>query len=167
MISSAFVRRVLLSAAIVAPVMLRAQESGIPVGNAAPNATLETLDGKPAQLSQWIGKSPVLLEFWASWCSNCKALEPELAKVAKKFGRDVKFVGVAVSANQTPERVKRYIQVHALPIEMLYDRTGTAVDAYDVPATSYVVVIDRRGKVVYTGSGGGQDLTAAIRKAML
>ena len=167
MLSSAFVRRVVLSAAIAVPSMLRAQESGIPVGNTAPNATLETLDGKPAQLSQWIGKSPVVLEFWASWCSNCKALEPEMAKVVKQFGRDVKFVGVAVSANQTTERVKRYMQVHALPIEMLYDRTGTAVDAYDVPATSYVVVIDRRGKVVYTGSGGGQDLTSAIRKATL
>ncbi len=167
MLSTAFVRRVLLTAAVVTPAMLSAQESGIPVGNIAPNATLETLDGKPAQLSQWIGKSPVVLEFWASWCSNCKALEPEMAKVAKEFARDVKFVGVAVSANQTPERVKRYLQVHALPVEMLYDRTGTAVDAYDVPATSYVVVIDRRGKVVYTGSGGGQDLTAAIRKATL
>ena len=167
MLFSPIVRRVLLSVAIAAPVMLSAQESGIPVGNVAPNATLETLDGKPAQLSQWIGKSPVVLEFWASWCSNCKALEPEMARIAKQFGHDVKFVGVAVSANQTPERVKRYMQVHALPVEMLYDRTGTAVDAYDVPATSYVVVIDRRGKVVYTGSGGGQDLTAAIKKAML
>ncbi len=167
MLSSAFIRRVVLSAAIVAPAILSAQESGIPVGNAAPNATLETLDGQSAQLSQWIGKTPVVLEFWASWCSNCKALEPEMLKVAKQFGRDVKFVGVAVSANQTPERVKKYMQVHVLPVQMLYDRAGTAVDAYDVPATSYVVVIDRRGKVVYTGSGGGQDLTTAIKKAML
>jgi peroxiredoxin len=93
-------------------------------------------------------------------------LEPELQKVARQFGQQVKFVGVAVSANQTPERVKRYMQMHPMPVEMLYDRTGTAVDAYDVPATSYIVVIDRAGKVVYTGSGGSQDLTAAIRKAL-
>jgi thiol-disulfide isomerase/thioredoxin len=132
----------------------------------APNAALETLDGKPAQRSSWIGRQPVVLEFWASWCSNCKALEPELQKVAQQFGRQVKFVGVAVSANQTPERVKRYMQMHPMPVEMLYDRTGTAVDAYDVPATSYIVVIDRAGKVVYTGSGRSQDLTAAIRKAL-
>ena len=160
------VRRFALSAALAAPAFLGAQEAGIPVGNAAPNATLETLDGRPAQLSQWVGHTPVVLEFWASWCSNCKTLEPEILKVAKAFGRQVKFVGVAVSANQTPERVRRYIQAHALPVEMLYDRQGTAVDAYDVPATSYVVVIDRNGKVVYTGSGGAQDLTAAIRKAL-
>jgi thiol-disulfide isomerase/thioredoxin len=152
--------------AVLAPALVGAQEAGIPVGNMAPNAALETLDGKPAQLSTWIGRQPVVLEFWASWCSNCKALEPELQKVAKQFGQQVKFVAVAVSANQTPERVKRYLQAHPMPIEMLYDRTGTAVDAYDVPATSYIVVIDRAGKVVYTGSGGSQDLTAAIRKAL-
>ena len=166
MISTSALRRFLLSAAIAAPAWLGAQEAGIPVGNVAPNATLETLDGKPAQLSQWVGRMPVVLEFWASWCSNCKALEPEMQKVARAYGRQVKFVGVAVSANQTPDRVRRYIQQHALPMEMLYDRAGTAVDAYDVPATSYVVVIDRTGKVVYTGSGGTQELTAAIRKAL-
>lgn len=164
--SLSLVRRLVLTAAVMVPALAGAQEAGIPVGNTAPNAMLETLDGKPAQLSKWIGSQPVVLEFWASWCSNCKALEPELQKVAQQFGRQVKFVGVAVSANQTPERVKRYLQVHRLPVEMLYDRTGTAVDAYDVPATSYIVVIDRAGKVVYTGSGGGQDLTAAIRKAL-
>ena len=102
----------------------------------------------------------------ASWCSNCLALEPEILKVAKEFGKQVKFVGVAVSANQTPERVRRYIRQHALPVEMLYDRHGTAVEAYDAPATSYIVVIDKAGKVVYTGSGATQDLTAAIRKAL-
>jgi len=160
------IRRVALTAALVAPAWVGAQESGIPVGSMAPNAALETLEGRPAQLSQWLGKQPMVLEFWASWCSSCKALEPELQKVTRQFARQVKFVGVAVSANQTPERVKRYMQAHPIPIEMLYDRHGTAVDAYDVPATSYVVVIDRAGKVVYTGSGGTQDLTAAIRKAL-
>lgn len=164
--SLTFVKRLALAVAIAAPTALHAQEAGIPVGNTAPNATLQTLDGEPAQLSQWIGRMPVVLEFWATWCSNCKALEPEMVKAAKAFGRQVKFVGVAVSANQTPERVKRYMQQHATGVEMLYDRTGTAVDAYDVPATSYVVVIDRAGKVVYTGSGGTQDLSAAIRKAL-
>ena len=164
--SLSFVRRLALTAAIAAPAVLRAQEAGIPVGNVAPNATVQSLDGRPVQLAQWIGKTPVVLEFWATWCSNCKALEPEMVKVSKAFGRQVKFVGVAVSANQTPARVKRYMQVHPTGVEMLYDRTGTAVDAYDVPATSYVVVIDRAGKVVYTGSGGTQDLTAALRKAL-
>jgi len=35
-----------------------------------------------------------------------------------------------------------------------------------VPATSYVVVVNKAGKVVYTGLGGKQDLEAAIKKAL-
>jgi peroxiredoxin len=73
---------------------------------------------------------------------------------------------VAVSFNQSPERVKLYAAKHKLPYEVLFDRSGNASDVYDVPATSYVVVLDRAGKVVYTGQGGDQNIDAAVRKAM-
>ena len=43
---------------------------------------------------------------------------------------------------------------------------ATPPSAYDVPATSYVVVINKAGKVVYTGLGGDQDLEAAIKKVL-
>lgn len=151
--------------AIVAPQRAAAQEVGLPVGTTAPAALLETLDGKPVNLGQYLGKTPVVLEFWATWCSNCEKLEPAMRAAAAKHGRRVKFVGVAVSVNQSPERVRRYAAAHRLPLEVLYDRKGDASEAYDVPATSYVVVIDRAGKVVYTGVGGDQDIEAAIRKA--
>ena len=39
-------------------------------------------------------------------------------------------------------------------------------NTYDAPATSYVVVLDKTGKVVYTGVGGKQDVEAAVKKAM-
>lgn len=156
---------VLLTAS-VAPGCARAQDMGIEVGAKAPGATVYTLDGSAVNLSQFIGKSPVLLEFWATWCPNCKELEPTLKSVAAKYGRQVRFVGVAVSVNQSPERVKAFVAKHHLPGEQVFDTKGEASGAYDAPATSYVVVIDRSGKVVYTGLGGDQDLEAAIKKAL-
>jgi thiol-disulfide isomerase/thioredoxin len=166
MLSSSLRGVIALAALVALPTSLHAQEAGIAVGATAPNAALITLDGRPAQLSQWIGKTPLVLEFWASWCGNCRALEPELQRVTRQFGSSVKFVGIAVSANQTRERVKRHLQVRPMPVEMLYDDTGAAGDAYDIPATSYIVVINKQGKVVYTGSGGGQTLGAALRLAV-
>lgn len=149
-----------------APRAARAQDLGIEVGKMAPGAKVTTLDGKPADLAAYLGKTPVLMEFWATWCPNCKELEPTLLDVAKKYGTRVKFIGVAVSVNETPDRVKRFVELHGLPGDQFFDGKGNATDAYDVPATSYVVVLDKTGKVVYTGLGGKQDLEAAIKKAL-
>jgi thiol-disulfide isomerase/thioredoxin len=154
----------ILALALAPAATLHAQELGIAVGSAAPAVAVQTLDGKPANLDRWIGKTPVLLEFWATWCPNCKALEPAMTAAARKYGGRVKFVAVAVSVNQSAERVRRHLASHPMPLEFVYDADGNATGEYDVPATSYVVVIDRAGKVVYTGLGSEQDLDAALRK---
>lgn len=150
----------------VAPRALHAQELGIELGSTAPAAKVHTLDGKESDLAQYVGKSPVVMEFWATWCENCKELEATLLAVAKKYSAQVKFVGVAVSVNQSPERVKAFVAKHNIPGDQYFDTKGNATGAYDVPATSYVVVLNKAGKVVYTGLGGKQNLDAAIKKAL-
>ena len=149
-----------------APVSARAQDIGLEIGSAAPPAKVFTLDGKEADLAQYIGKTAVVMEFWATWCPNCKELEPTLVAALKKYGNQVKFVGVAVSVNETPERVKAFVEKHGLPGDHYFDAKGNASGAYDAPATSYVVVINKAGKVVYTGLGGKQNLDAAIKEAL-
>ena len=149
-----------------APALAAQDEIGVPVGAAAPGAVVHTLDGKSVNLDQYIGKSPVVLEFWATWCSNCKELEPKFLDMVKKYSPKVTFVDVAVSVNQSPERVKLYAQKYHYTQAMVYDTDGNAVSAYNVPATSYVVVINKAGKVVYTGLGGDQDLEGAIKRAL-
>ena len=144
----------------------RAQEMGLALGTKGPDAAMETLDGTPANLATAIAGKPAVIEFWATWCANCKALEPTLVAAQKKYGAQVAFVGVAVSVNQSAERVRRYTAEHMLGFTHFYDRRGVGVEVYDVPATSYVVVLDKAGKVVYTGVGGKQDIEGAIQKAL-
>jgi thiol-disulfide isomerase/thioredoxin len=148
------------------PSLGRAQESGIDIGTKGPAAAVQTLDGKTIDLSSYVGKGPVLIEFWATWCPNCKELEPALLATQKKYASRVRFVGVAVSVNQSPAKVKAYVAKHGIRHDILFDANGKAAEAYDVPATSYVVVLDGKGKVVYTGLGGKQDLEAAVKKAL-
>lgn len=142
-----------------------AQDLGIEVGSQAPAVTVQSLDGKQVDLGQYIGKTPMLIEFWATWCANCRELMPALLEAEKKFGKKVKFVALAVAINQSPERVRRFIAAHPLPHETFYDTEGKAAGAFDAPATSYVVVLNKAGRVVYTGLGGKQDLEAALKKA--
>ncbi len=158
------VLRTLTALLFTTPLALAAQDLGIKIGAVAPAAMVEGLDGAPVDLAKYIGKRPVLIEFWATWCENCKALEPRLLAAQRQFGDRVRFVGVAVSVNESPELVRRYVERHGIHHDILYDRSGDASEAYDVPATSYVVIVDKNGKVVYTGLGGDQDLDAALRK---
>lgn len=152
-------------AALVVAAPAAAQESGLALGSQAPAPKVETLDGKPADLTPFVGKGVTVIEFWATWCENCKELEPSWLAAQKKFAGRVNFVSVAVGVNQSAELVRRYVDRHKLPGAQFYDRSGAAVEAYDVPATSYVVVLDKTGRVVYGGVGGTQDLDGAIKKA--
>ncbi len=147
-------------------VTLLAQDIGIPIGDKGPGGPLETLEGKAVDLSTYLGKGPVVLEFWATWCGNCKQMEPAMRTAMKKYGAQVQFITVAVSINQSVERVKAWQKINALPGTILYDRKGEVSGAYDTPATSYVVVLDKAGMVVYTGVGGTQNVEAAVKKAL-
>ena len=156
----------MVAALFLAAPLARAQESGIPVGSQAPGAKVLTLDGKTIDIGSYVGKSPMVIEFWAFWCPNCKELEPSLLALQKKYGSRVRFLGVAVSVNETLDRVKAYTARRRYAHQTVYDDKGEATEAYDVPATSYVVVVDGAGKVVYTGLGGKQSLEPAILKAL-
>ena len=146
---------------------LDAQSVGLPIGTVAPAAQVQRLDGTTVDLKQYIGTTPVVFEFWATWCPNCAELEPTMHALKTKYGEKVKLVGVAVSVNQSPARVKAYAEKHRLPLEVVWDHDGNATDVYLAPATSYVVVVDKAGKVVYTGVGGKQpELDAAVGKAV-
>ena len=167
----AHLHRHLLVAALIAsaslfPAVVSAQDLGIDVGARAPAVAVQSLDGKPVDLAQYIGKTPMLIEFWATWCPNCRELMPTLLTAEKKYGQRVRFIALAVAINQSPERVRRFLAAHPLPHQTFYDTDGKAAAAFDAPATSYVVVIDKTGRVVYTGLGAKQNLDAALRKAL-
>jgi thiol-disulfide isomerase/thioredoxin len=143
---------------------LRAQEEGLRTGATAPAVEVNDLDGNPVDLGQYLGRKPVFLEFWATWCESCQALLPRVRAAHADYGDQVEFIGVNITVNQTRAQVRRYIEQHKPPFRTLYDDEGASTRAYQVPATSYVVIVDRMGKIVYTGSGGSQLLDEPLRR---
>lgn len=149
---------------------LRAQSGegqvSLPLGTPAPAATLEDLEGNPVQLLDYVGGRPALIEFWATWCENCEALQPQMDEIHARYGDRLQVVAVAVAVSQTVRRVKRHVEEHKPGYPYLWDAKGAAVRAYRAPTTSVIVVVDADGRVVYTGAGGGQDLLAAVAKVL-
>jgi thiol-disulfide isomerase/thioredoxin len=161
-------RNALVAVLLLAPGLgmapLWAQESGIAVGVDAPVVTVRDLDSKAVDLGQYIGKKPVFLEFWATWCELCEELLPRVRAAKAAYGDQVEFLGVNVVVNQSRDRVRRYLEKHQPPFRTLYDEEGTSTRAYEVPATSYVVIVDRSGKIAYTGSGGTQEFDGVLHR---
>ena len=159
------VMRVVATAlALAAPAALPGQDIGLPVGTKPPAVTLEDLDGKPVDLGAYAGKRPVLLEFWATWCPVCKALEPSLKTAHAAYGDRVQFFVIGVAVSESPRSIRRHLADHPLPAPVLYDADGAAVRAFQAPTTSYIVVLDRAGKVAYTGAGAEQDIAAVLER---
>jgi thiol-disulfide isomerase/thioredoxin len=146
-----------------------AQSGGVSlaIGTQGPGAELEDLDGNVVQLADYIeaGK-PTVLEFWATWCEQCEALQPQFDQLQARHGDEVNVVAVAVGVSQSVRRVKRHLEDHDPGYPYLYDKRGAAVRAYNATTTSIVVVLDAEGKVSYTGVGVDQDIIGAVERLL-
>lgn len=132
------------------------------VGTAATPISVTDLDGTAVRLDAKASGKPLLIEFWATWCEVCEALLPGVRRAATRFGSQVDFVGVNVTVNESRNRVRRWVERERPPYRTLYDESGLAVRTFQAPVTSYVVIIDARGIIRYTGVGEEQDLVKAL-----
>ena len=142
------------------------QDLGIALGATPPPVTVQDLDGRAVNLGAMVGQKPLLIEFWATWCPLCAALMPQLDSAYARHRDKVAFVSVAVAVNESPASVKRHLAKEPHPFPFLWDANGSAVRAFQAPSTSYIVVLDAKGKVVYTGLGEDQDIEVALQKVL-
>ena len=154
-----------LMAVFALPSALEAQSGGVSLalGTEGPTAELEDLEGNAVSLLDYVeaGK-PAVLEFWATWCEQCEALQPQFDELQARYGEQVSVVAVAVGVSQSVRRIKRHIADHDPGYPYLFDKRGAAVRAYNATTTSIVVVLDSDGKVAYTGVGTDQDVIGAV-----
>ena len=156
---------IVLMAVLAFPSGLEAQSGGVSLalGTEGPTAELEDLEGNAVSLLDYVeaGK-PAVLEFWATWCEQCEALQPQFDELQARYGEQVSVVAIAVGVSQSVRRVKRHIADHDPGYPYLFDKRGAAVRAYNATTTSIVVVLDSDGKVAYTGVGTDQDVIGAV-----
>jgi cytochrome c biogenesis protein CcmG, thiol:disulfide interchange protein DsbE len=122
--------------------------SGSPLlDRAAPNFSLQSLDGRTVSLKSVRGK-PVVLNFWASWCTSCKAEHPFLMSAWRRYGpKGVVFLGV--DFRDSPSAARDFVRQNAVRWPALQDPDdATAVD-YGVSGIPETFLIDRRGFVRY------------------
>ena len=118
-------------------------------GADAPDIKLNTIDGKPFSLKDLRGKY-VVLDFWASWCPDCRKDAPFVMELYKKFhAKGVEFVGV--SFDKTREAWRNGVEKLGIEYMQVGDlkqmRESEVAKAYHVKWIPTVYVIDPQGKV--------------------
>ena len=115
------------------------------VGELAPDFQAQTLDGHTISLSDLRGK-PVLINFWATWCSPCHAEMPYLQQIHEEWS-DEGLILLAVNIGESPAAVEEFAQVYNLTLPVLLDINGAAAQQYGVPPLPTTFFVDRYGVV--------------------
>lgn len=143
------------------------------VGSKAPDLTFAKADGSTVSLADLRG-STVVLEFWASWCGNCRVSLPQVQEVAQ--WADAEGLDVTVLALNSRDRAKDPWPTQAqwwsqldLSLDAVFDTGNAAAEAFRATAFPQLVVIGPDGTITHAKAGfdpdGVESLKAAITAA--
>lgn len=118
-------------------------------GKIAPNFKLESIDGNYVELIQMIGKGPILLNFWATWCKPCMEEMNELNKIYDEL-KDKGFSLIAISTDneKTIAKVKPLVKSKGYNFKVLLDKNSDVARKYYAQQIPYSVLIDKEGKII-------------------
>jgi peroxiredoxin len=128
---------------------------GLKVGNVAPDFTISTLNGEIVSLSDYRGK-PVILNMWATWCTPCRAEMPEMQNFYDKHKDEVHIVAVNLTANDSVESVKEFVNDYGITFPILLDTNNFVGVSYRVLSIPSTWFLDKNG-IVYKRHVGPMD----------
>lgn len=115
----------------------------------APDFTLRDLRGNQVSLSDFTGQ-PVVLNFWATWCSPCRVEIPHLEALYTKY-KDQGLVVLGMNTETDYMKVKRFAESR-ISYTVVLDG-GTQAQGYDVSGIPCTYYIDREGIVQHRSVG--------------
>ena len=120
----------------------------------APDFTVENADGEEVKLSDYVGK-PIVLNFWASWCTPCKSEMPEFNAAWEELEGEVQFLMVNMTdgARETVESAREYVEGEGFTFPVLFDTKSEAAIAYSAYSLPTTYFIDAEGYVTARAVG--------------
>ena len=119
------------------------------VGDQLPPFSGVDMDGKSVDLGEVIGEKPVMLVFWASWCTNCKTEIPKINELVEKYQKKgLECISINVGMNDTEQKARKYMADYKITCPVVFDKTGELSEKYQIPQVLTVLVARKDGKVV-------------------
>ena len=127
-------------------------DAGVIKGRTARDFTAATSGGELLALSDFRGR-PVVLNFWATWCTSCLAEMPDLKAVQQEFGAN-RVAVLALNSGESAADTEEFIeQLDAPEFTYAFDPLLAVTDAYGIVGLSHTVFVDADGiiRATYVG----------------
>ena len=130
-------------------------------GTRAPEFSGRTLEGQTVSLAELRGRV-VLLNFWATWCLECRAEMPVIEGLQREFGPNGLTI-LGINAGERAEAVRRFADDLRLTFPLVLDPRGDVGRRYGVVGLPTTFLIGRDGAAVALAIGPREWATAPAR----
>jgi thiol-disulfide isomerase/thioredoxin len=141
------------------------QSEGDSKGNIAFQAY--DIEGTLRRSSEWIGKQPVIINIWGTWCPPCRKEIPDMVRFYNEYSKKgVEILGIAV--RDTPQKVRNYANQQDMDWVMLLGDRNTVSTMGNVTAVPTTIVLDEEGREVerWTGPRSYEQFKEAAEKLL-
>ena len=122
--------------------------------NVSPNLKLTKLNGRTVTLSEYLKKGPVLINFWATWCSPCKKEMVYLDKFERKYKDEgLSILSISVDSQKSLSHVRSYIRANDYIYDVFLDPNRQVFKKLNGNLMPTNVLIDTEGKVLWRHYG--------------
>jgi thiol-disulfide isomerase/thioredoxin len=108
--------------------------------------TLMDLNGRPVSLSEFRGKI-VFLNFWTTWCFDCRIEMPVMEKLHQKF-KNNDFAMVTINLQEPVSQVKQFFKDYGLTFSALLDSDGEVGAHFRITAIPTTFILDKQGIII-------------------
>ena len=138
-----------------------------------PGIDIKDLRGKTINASTLLdGDSPVILSFWATWCSPCikelDAISENLEDWQEET--DVRVIAISIDDSRTSMRVVPLADGRGWEFDVYLDSNGDLKRAMNVVNPPHTFVINTRGEIVYQhtayAEGDEEELFEQVKQAL-
>ena len=127
-----------------------APQDDVTAGPPVPDRTFETFDGQQLSLDELAG-TPLVVNFWASWCPPCVAEMPDLERVHLDVADQVRFVGLNTQDNR--QQAETLVERTGVTYDLGLDPDGVLFSDFEVVAMPTTFFVDDAGAIVHRHAG--------------
>lgn len=135
-------------------------------GDRAPDYDAATLDGDRVSLADLEG-SPLLLNFWATWCTPCRTETPFLQSLHERYGEaGLRVVGVSMDSRGSVEEIRRFADEFGVTYRILHDPAQAGMDRFAIVGLPATFVLDSDGRIRFARIGPVSEEDEAFRSTL-